>query len=316
MQPFKLNLPNGAQLTGIHNISPCSSSLLKYRPLIVGLHGSTYDCQYFDANAEHSASITSSALGIPFVAIDRPGFGGTTSLPSTPAISSFFQETGSWLHHYTLPALWTEFGVPNECNCIALLCHSLGAMGGIVAAALHSQDTKQNRTSLYPLGGIIVSGIGEQLLPEMKENPVPYDLHHLPTHVTFPLEMKDSLMFRPGTADPGILTKSEQLNSPTPFGEIDSLRTGWVGRWQKEWACFVVAPVMFGIAEHDCFFESGQAHLRECVGAFENSGRVDGSVIKGAPHCMELSYWSQGWYARCFGFAVECAVSLEADKGS
>jgi len=32
--------------------------------------------------------------------------------------------------------------------------------------------------------------------------------------------------------------------------------------------------------------------------------------VPGAPHAIELSYWGQGWYARCFGFAMECAANL------
>lgn len=230
MQSVELNLPNGAKLTGIHNIPPASTSPLIYRPLVVSLHGSTYDCHHFDANGTHSASIMSIALGVFFVAIDRPGFSGTSSFPSIPESSGFFQETGSWLHDYILPALWTDFGVHNGCNCAVLLCHSLGAMGGIVAAALHNQDTKQNKTPSYPLGGIIVSGIGEQLLPEMKDSPVPYDLNNLCTHVSFPLETKDSLVFRPGTIQPEILRESGRLNTPTPLEDIESLRNGWVGR--------------------------------------------------------------------------------------
>lgn len=307
MQPFELNLSNGAKLSGIHSLPP-SGAPLKYRPLVVGLHGSTYDCSYFDADAAYSASLTSSALNVPFISINRPGFGDTSPIPSVPESSNFFTESGSWLHQYILPALWSPFGAPHGCNCVILFCHSLGAMSGIVAAALHAQDTKNQ--SKYPLGGIIVSGIGERLLPIMKVNPVRYDPQDPPTHVTFPLEMKDAIMFRPGTVDPAILAQSERLNSPTPFAEIESLRTGWVGKWKEEWAASVVVPVMFGIAERDCFFESGEEHLEECVAAFRKSVRLDESILRGAPHCIELSYWSRGWYARCFGFAMEDAVSF------
>jgi len=39
---------------------------------------------------------------------------------------------------------------------------------------------------------------------------------------------------------------------------------------------------------------------------------VEGSLLRGAPHCIELSFWAQGRYARCFGFAMECSASFSA----
>lgn len=54
-----------------------------------------------------------------------------------------------------------------------------------------------------------------------------------------------------------------------------------------------------------------EEHLRELASAFTKSERVDGTIVEGAPHNMEMSYWARGWYARCFGFALECAASFE-----
>jgi hypothetical protein len=67
---------------------------------------------------------------------------------------------------------------------------------------------------------------------------------------------------------------------------------------------------MFALVENDPFFEATKQELETCMAAFTSSIRVDGSLINGAPHCMELSYWSQGWYARCFGFAMECSAGI------
>lgn len=304
MKPFALQLSNGANLSGIHSIPPQSEGSAKSKkfPLLVGLHGGTYDCHYFDADPAHSASVSSVAFGVPFVSIHRPDYGGTSSLQP---IAKGSKETGSWLHSYILPALWSEFGEPNGCNCIVLLCHSLGVMGGIIAGALHGQDDNPS----YPLGGVIVSGLGEKLLPGMEENPF-QEPNVSDDKVLFPVDVKDSLMFRPGTVHPGILEQSDRLNSPSPILEIDSLRSWWLPIWRDEWASKVTAPVMFGLSEQDCFFVGTEEHARDCASAFGRSVRVDSSFIKGAPHCLELSYWSQGWYARCFGFALECSVSF------
>ncbi|KAJ8128524.1 hypothetical protein O1611_g5110 [Lasiodiplodia mahajangana] len=305
MEPFKLSLSNGGTVAGILSLPPRSTSPLEYRPLVVGLHGSTYDCHYFNADPKHTASISSTGFGIPFISIDRPCYGGTSSFLPIPEGSSFPQETGSWLHHYILPALWSKFGVPNGCNCIVLLCHSLGAISGIVTAAMHAQDEKPQ----YPLGGIIISGIGDEQHPYMKENPIS-EPNNPPHHHRIPIPHKDAMMFQPETFHPDILQHSERLDSPAPFAEFEGLTNHWLPSWADQWASHVKAPVMFALAERDCFFVVTEECVRRCASAFVNSVRVDSSLVKNAPHCLELSYWSQGWYARCFGFAVECSASF------
>lgn len=305
MQSFRLKLSNDAMVAGIHSIPQPSKSPIDRRPLIVALHGGTYDCQYFDATPVHTASISSTAFGVPFISIDRPCYGKTSSFLPVPEGSDFNRETGSWLHHYILPALWTEFGIINGCNCIVLLCHSFGVMGGIVAAALHGQDEKP----LYPLGGVIASGLGNKQSPFMKTAPQLHDSIG-PDHVLMSLEAKDRVMFRPGTVSQEVLNCSERLNVISPSAELRDFVQVWFNTWKNDWAANVVAPVMFFLVDDDPFFVTTEEELKSCLVAFEKSVRVDGSLVKGAPHCMELSYWSQGWYARCFGFAMECAASF------
>lgn len=302
MQPFTLDLPNNATVAGIHSI-PTASPPLRYRPLIVALHGGTYDCHYFDATPTYTASITSAAFGIPFISVDRPCYGGTTSFLPLPPGSTFNEETGLWLHKYILPAVWREFGLPNRCNCVVLFCHSFGSMGGIVAAALHAEDAN----SSYPLGGLIISGLGDKQSANMKDAP-PMLPNAGPEHVLFPLAVKDSVMFRPATVDPDILNQSERLNAASPAVEMYELK-GWLGSW-KSWAAKVKSAVMFALVEDDVFFEATEEEVRGILEAFTQSERVDGSLVRGAPHCMELSYWAQGWYARCFGFAMECSAGV------
>jgi pimeloyl-ACP methyl ester carboxylesterase len=304
MEPFTLTLSNNAILAGVHSLpAPSPASSPKHRPLIVALHGGTYDCHYFDATLKYSASNTSKAFGIPFIAIDRPCYGGTTSLLPVPKGSTFSEETGRWLHEYILPALWKEFGVPNDCSAVVLFCHSLGTIGGIVAAALHAGDANP----AYPLSGLIASGMGDKQNDRTKGTPA-MSPNAGPEHVLFPLPLKDHVMLKPGTVDPEALEQSERLNAVSPVAELCGY-PAWLGVW-KEWAAKVKAPVMFALVEDDVFFESTEEEVKICTGAFVKSPRVDGSLVRGAPHCMELSYWSQGSYARCFGFAMECAAGV------
>ncbi|KAJ5644527.1 hypothetical protein N7507_010538 [Penicillium longicatenatum] len=299
-----LKLPNDGTVTGVCSIPPLSSSSVNCRPLIIGLHGGSYNNQYFDATPKFSASLASTAFGVPFISIDRPSYGGTSSILPLPQGSDFPRETGVWLHRYILPKLWSDFGAPNQCNCIVLLCHSLGVMGGIVAAALHAQD----RTPLYPLGGLIASGMGDTQTPSTSSAPS-FDATDI-SYSTFPLEAKDAVMFKPGTVAAEILEQSERLNSPSPRAETVMFPVDWLPAWKEKWAVHVSVPVMFSLVDDDPFFVVNKEEFETCLAAFKNSVRVDGSLIRGAPHCVELSYWSQGWYARCFGFAMECSANI------
>ena len=306
MESFKLSLSNGGVVTGIYNLPPPAvvAHPVRYRPLVIGLHGGTYYSQYFDADAKHTASISSNAYGVPFVSIDRPCYGGTSSFLPVPKDSSFAKETGLWLHNYILPALWSTYGSPNDCNCIVLLCHSFGVMGGLVSAAMHAQD----KTPSYPLGGIIMSGLGDRQTPSGKKN-VLTEPNHSPNHVKFSLEVKDAIMLPKGTFHPEILKQSQCLDCPAPFEEVRNFADSWLASW-KEWAFRVTAPVLFAIAEQDCYFEATEEHVKDCLATFRRSSSVEGNLIKHAPHCMELSYWSQAWYARCFGFAMASSASF------
>ncbi|KAL4886046.1 hypothetical protein BJY04DRAFT_213585 [Aspergillus karnatakaensis] len=316
MQPFTLPLPDNATVAGIHSIpSPLSlkstSSPASSRPLIVALHGGTYDSSYFNGTPETSASTTSTSLGIPFVAIDRPCYGGTTSFLPLPEGSDFNEESGRWLHEYILPALWARFG--EGCNALVLLCHSLGGMSGIVAASLHARDESPK----YPLGGIIVSGLGDKT-PVMSEAEAEAARSAYvkvgPDYLLLPVGIKDRIMFRAGTCDGDVLAQSERLNAATPEAEIRDFRGSWMETWKEKWAEHVVVPVIFSLVERDPFFVATREEVGVCLRAFMKSVRVDGGLMNGAPHCMELSYWSRGWYVRCFGFAMECSVGIAVGK--
>lgn len=305
MKQFRLTLSNHGTVTGAYSIPLPSSSPVDYRPLIIGLHGGCYDHQYFDALPKYSASLASDAFGVPFVAIDRPSYGGTSSILPIPNDSDFSQESAIALHCFIMPRLWVEFGAPNGCTCIVLLCHSLGVMVGVATAAMHGRDKKPS----YPLGGLIASGMGNTQAALVKEsNPFYHPVGD--DHARFLLEAKDAIMFKPGTYASEILRESERLNAVFPIPEVAGFATEWMPTWKEKWAPAVKAPVMYALVEDDPYFVATQEEVDRCVKAFTNSTRVEGSLIRSAPHCLELSHWSQGWYARCFGFAIECAASF------
>lgn len=340
MQPFKLTLSNDATITGLHNFPPTTPSLNqpKYCSLLVCLHGAGYSAQYFDVdNKQHTASSLSNSLGVPVVAIDRPGYQGSTSFYPIPEGSSYVHESGRLLHRFILPTLWREYGRPHSCNSIVLHCHSLGMPGAIVAAGMHAQEQRESGTEetdnisspSYPLAGISTSGCGSQIkqggpppqpppaaaVPEEAPNKKPpTTAPSRPTTLFRSPSAKDRIMLGPKSANlvsPEIYALNATLDNPRPADEIADIRAVWIPQW-RALASQVTVPVMIGLAGEDGLWYGTREHLEELVDGFKrgSSERVDGSLVVGAPHCMEMSHWAPGWYARVFGFAVECAVSF------
>jgi len=304
MQKFQYTFSQNGTVTGAQSIPPSSASPV-HCPLIIALHGGGYDHQYFDATPKTSATVASTAFGVPFVSVDRPSYGGTSSVLPIPDNSTFHEQSGDLLHRQIIPEIWRKIGIPNNCNCVVLLCHSFGVMPGMVTAAMHAKDEKPS----YPLGGMIASGLGNEQPSHTRDSPSPY-LQTDDEHYQFKVDAKDGIMFKQGTCDPEILKQSPRLNAIFPVAEVADFASSWLTSWKETWAIHVTVPVMFSLVDDDPFFVVNEEELQICINAFENSVRVDGSLIKGAPHCVELSHWSQGWYARCFGFAMECATSL------
>ncbi|KAI8305524.1 hypothetical protein K4K61_005226 [Colletotrichum sp. SAR11_59] len=255
----------------------------------------------------------SSANEVPFVAIDRPGYEQTTAVGNIPETSSFQEEWGKLLHQQLLPAIWKEFGVANDCSSIVLHCHSLGTPGACVAAALHAKET----SPAYPLAGISISGFGngtknfrDPSSARIGDNP--------PEFFTIPKEAKDAIMFVPGGVDPAMLENTAILDRPMPFREIVDLYSKFLATWNERYAAGIKVPLSIGLAERDGLWFGTAKDLREYAEAFKGSKKVDANLIRGAPHNLELSYWSQGWYARVFGFAMEVATShaVENDQAT
>ena len=158
MEPFEISLSNNAVVTGLASLpsGPKSGSPFP-TPLIIAIHGGTYSASYFFADEQHSAAPLASALQVPFLAINRPGYKGSTPIPTVPEGSSYLQEVGKYLHHEILPALWKRYASEVGASCLVLLTHSLGSPGAIVAASLNVES------NLYPLAGLIMSGVGSKL---------------------------------------------------------------------------------------------------------------------------------------------------------
>ncbi|KAH0842188.1 hypothetical protein AYO21_00187 [Fonsecaea monophora] len=307
MKPFTLSLTNGAQLSGILAVPTRASKTADYQPLVVAIHGGTYFSKYFDAGTATSATRLAESLGVPFVAIDRPGYKESTGLPPVPDGSTFLQEEGKYLHHHVLPKVWQEFGLSSGATAVVILAHSLGSPGSIVASALHANDPQ----SQYPLGGLIMSGWGtehgrpRESARHIIENGV------VDGRIFWPLEVKDGPMFgdpKLGRAPPEILEMGSDLNTSMSLGEFEDGTFHWADYW-ADYAKEVKVPIMYGMGEHDALWKASRVTVQDFARHFTGSPRVESGIVLGAPHCIELSYWGRGWMTRCLGFAQECAAA-------
>ena len=132
----------------------------------------------------------------------------------------------------------------------------------------------------------------------------------------FPDDFKDPVMLgtpEEGFADLSIYKQTAALQSDVPGPEISDALTQWLGYWKK-YAVEVSVPVMYGLAEVDNLWSVSEQYVRDFAAAFEKSPRVESGIILGSAHCSELCKVSRGWYARAFGFAMECAVAKELKR--
>jgi len=78
------------------------------------------------------------------------------------------------------------------------------------------------------------------------------------------------------------------------MAEIVGSATEWLPVWKQKWAQLVKAPVMFALVEDDPVFEADEQEVERCVSTFKNSVRVEGSLLRGAPYCVELGLLGTG----------------------
>lgn len=324
MQPFTLtlpnaatlNLPNATTLTGLAAIPPPPTTPNPPpRPLIVALHGGSHSAHYYDFDATHTATPLSTALAVPFIALNRPT---APPPPSATARRAHFEHQGAWLHAHALPHLWTTYGLPARCTAIVLLAHSLGTPPAVVAAALHAADA----APAYPLAGVAFSGFGARL----QEGFAPFDEPAADGGDegwrVLPAARKVAALLPRGTAEEGVRERygrDERLNTRVHGEETGSCAREWFPRWKEEWGAMVAVPVMVGLAGAETMWEVSEEHAEELRigfggGVGGRGNRVDVGLMPGAPHNLEMSYWAQGWYARTFGFALECAAEFEVRK--
>lgn len=307
-EPFTLTLSNGAKLTGISHI-PATTKVVPFRPLLVGIHGATCTAHHFDVDAKRTASICSAALGVPFIAFNRPNYKDTASFLPLPENSTYAKEEGKWNHEYIFPALWDAFGKPNDCTAMVTVSHSMAALGTIVATAIYAKQPSPS----YPLAGIIISGFGYPARGRNRaELQRPPGSGPLPDKFQFPLEIKRDLMVSEPELGCYDLDTLQQLPAQDTYmlkEELDDLFGTWQTYW-REYSDEIKVPMLYALGQYDWVWEGTKEHVEEFARSFPSSPRVDAELVGQAPHALEWWWGCQAWYARCFGWAVEVCTAV------
>ncbi|HEV8022844.1 MAG TPA: alpha/beta hydrolase, partial [Candidatus Lustribacter sp.] len=113
-------------------------------PLIVAIPGGTYTSVYFDVPG-HSLLDRAAALGIAVLALDRPGYAGST--PFAPADATIARNAERL--DEAIGKIWQAAG--SSARGIVLIGHSIG---GAITVEIASHRPA------WPLLGIAVSGVG------------------------------------------------------------------------------------------------------------------------------------------------------------
>lgn len=303
MQSFCLPLPGGCQIDGRMFISKKQQA--GSVPMLICIHGGSYDAEYFDADDHHSVATLCEAFEIPVISLSRPGYGLSSPLPKV-AVSeegyTYAQWQGKYLNDTVIPAIWSAYGKPAGATTVVILAHSIGAMMATVAAGCYTGKEG------YPLGGLITSGIGSKLNSTHQQNAVSL-LSSKPKTVLFPPAMKDALMLQlpsRDVTDPAMTSLTERLNRPMPAEEFHDINLTWLEYWQQ-YSGEVKIPLLYGLSEFDELWVSSDNTLKEYCAAFSSSPKVQSWLVQRAPHCIELSYQGKAWLSECCEFAQKCA---------
>lgn len=258
-------------------------------PLIVAVHGGTYDSAYFDVPG-YSLLDRAAANGLPIIAIDRPGYGATPLLARSEMTLA---GQGRFLTG-ALGELWDRFG--GEAPGMVLVGHSIGAAISACVAA----DPQG-----LPLLGLSISGVGLRTPPEhrpMWEALPDIDLVELPS------EMKDQVMFGPaGSFEPGAPDASHVANRTAPKAELVDIVSTWHDNVADVLGAIGV-PVHYRQAEFDALWIVDQGEVDGFGRALRQSPRVDAEMLHGTGHCLDFHKIGAAFQLQQLAFARQCAA--------
>jgi pimeloyl-ACP methyl ester carboxylesterase len=257
--------------------------------VIVAIHGGSYTSAYFDV-VGHSLLRRAAAVGFRAIALDRPGYGESTPLPTgEETIARNAQRLDA-----AVGQVWSEFG--HGAAGIVLVGHSIGGAIAIAIAALRPS---------WPLMGIAVSGVGLMLPPQVGGlyAATPDAL------ISVPPEAKDSMLFGPRwTHSEDMPAASHIADAPVPRRELQDIFETWPHN-VRELAAKVVVPVHYRQGEWDSLWVVDARQIDEFGAAFSGSPEVDAAIVRSTGHCIDFHRLGLSFHLEQLSFASRCTVS-------
>jgi pimeloyl-ACP methyl ester carboxylesterase len=259
-------------------------------PLVIALPGGTYTSVYFDVPG-YSLLDRAAALGISVLALDRPGYAGSTALP--PAESTI--ERNAERLDEAIGKIWNDAG--SSARGIFLIGHSIG---GAITVEIAS------RRPAWPLLGIAVSGAG--LATTAADGARYSGLPPIPM-IELPPAIKDRMMFGPPwTFAADAPERSHVADAPVPRAELIDITHSWSER-VRGLAAKVNVPVHYRQAQFDPLWTLGNDQIEGFAAAFSAAPFVDARSFDGAGHCIDFHRLGLAFQLEQLEFALRCTVA-------
>ena len=259
-------------------------------PLLVAIHGGTYTSAYFDVPG-YSLLDRAAAAGVPIIALDRPGYGGTPMLPPTEMTIQ------GQARHLTqaLKSAWRSFGASRPG--MVIVGHSIGAA---ISAAIASNPDG------LPLLGLAISGVGMRTPPEHR--PMWEALPDIPL-VDLPTALKDGVMFGPeGSFTADMPMASHVANTTAPKAELVDI----VSTWQDNAPAIlgaITVPVHYRQGEFDKLWIVDHGEVTAFAKALASSPHVDAAMALGYGHCLDFHQIGGDFQQEQISFALQCGAA-------
>jgi len=268
-------------------------------PLVVALPGGTYTSVYFDVPGQ-SLLDSAETLGIPAIAVDRPGYLGSTKV-SVEAGGSIILRNAEVLDHL-IAELWDEYGA--GAPGVVVIGHSIGGAVTTAIAARHPG---------WPLLGIAMSGC---LVRVPRESGSAWAALPDLEFVELPGAVKDFVMYGPDwTHAAGMPEAGHAADAPVPKAELLDITGGWVERMPSV-AAEVRVPVHSRQGEFDKLWITDDAQVAEFKSAFANAPWVDARLVPNAGHCIDFHLAGRAFQLEQLAFALEAVLQARRPLNS